>query len=159
MFILLQMHYIMTWFKSKNTLSNGKWGLTQTQGNKPKKLFLVQKLSYLSLRFNNNIVLQTLYQKHLGIFLDASLAFEEHLKVITIKVNKTKGLEIAKTFQRPVLMTLYKAFVRPLLGYGDVIYDEANNRAFHQKLESIQYNACLALSGAIRLEDRQKKKL
>ena len=33
-------------------------------------------------------------------------------------------------------MTIYKAFVRPHLDHGDVIYDEAYNGAFHQKLES-----------------------
>ena len=51
---------------------------------------------------------------------------------------------------RPALMTIYKAFVRPHLDYGDVIYDEAYNKSFHQKLESIQYNTCLALLGTIR---------
>ena len=43
-------------------------------------------------RFNNSIVSQSLYQKHLGIFLDSRLTFQEHLKVITTKVNKTIGL-------------------------------------------------------------------
>ena len=47
-------------------------------------------------------------------------------------------------------MTIYKAFVRPCLDYGDVIYDEAYNERFHQKPESVQYNACLALTEAIR---------
>ena len=34
--------------------------------------------------------------------------------------------------------------------------DEAYNNTFHQKLESIQYNACLALLGAIRGSSREK---
>ena len=69
------------------------------------------------------------------------------MKVITTKVNKTIGLlrKLPKTQPR-----LNQAFVRPHLDYGDIIYDEAYNETFHQKLESIQYNACLALSGAIR---------
>ena len=41
------------------------------------------------------------------------------------------------------------------LDYDDMIYDEAWNETFHQKLESIQYNACLALSGAIRGSSRE----
>ena len=49
-----------------------------------------KKVPHLSLRFNNNILSQTLYKKHLGIFFDVRLTFEEHLKVITAKVNKTK---------------------------------------------------------------------
>ena len=50
---------------------------------------------------------------------------------------------------------MYKAFVRPRLDYRDIIYDEDYNETFHQKLESIQYNACLALSGAIRGSSRE----
>ena len=50
---------------------------------------------------------------------------------------------------------MYKAFVRPHLGYGDIIYDEAYNEIFHQKPEYIQDNACLALSGAIRGSSRE----
>ena len=53
-------------------------------------------------------------------------------------------------------MTMYKTFVRPHLDYGDIIYDQSYNETFHQKLEFIQYNACLALSGAIRGSSREK---
>ena len=42
------------------------------------------------------------------------------------------------------------------MDYGDIIYDEAYNATFHQKLESIQYNACLAITGAIRGTSREK---
>ena len=38
------------------------------------------------------MVLQTSYQKQRGIFLDAKLTFEEHLKVIATKINKFIGL-------------------------------------------------------------------
>ena len=51
---------------------------------------------------------------------------------------------------------MYKAFERPHLDYGNIICDEAYNKTFHQKLESFQYNACLALSGAIRGSSREK---
>ena len=61
-----------------------------------------------------------------------------------------------KTLSKPVLMTMYKTLVRPYLDYGDIIYDQAYNETFHQKLESIQYNACLVLSGAIRGSSREK---
>ena len=35
-------------------------------------------------------------------------------------------------------------------------YDEACNKKFHEKLEPIQYSACLALLGAIRGLSREK---
>ena len=53
-------------------------------------------------------------------------------------------------------MTIYKAFVRPHLDYDDIIYDETYNETIHQKIESIQYNACLVLSGAITGLPREK---
>ena len=52
-------------------------------------------------------------------------------------------MEIAKALPRPASMTMCKAFVRPHLDYGDIIYDEAYNKIFHQKLESIQYHLLL----------------
>ena len=74
-------------------------------------------------------------------------------------MNKTIGLlrKLQKTLARRVLITMYKAFVRPNLDYRDIIYDETYNETFHQKLESIQYNAWLVLSGAIRGSSREKR--
>ena len=118
-----------------------------------------KKICHPSLRFNNSIVSQSPYQKHLGKFLDALLTFEEHLKAITTKINRTIGLlrKLRKTLPRPVIMTMHKASVRPHLDYGDTIYDEAYNEKFHQKLEPIQCNTCLDLSGGIRGSSREKR--
>ena len=57
---------------------------------------------------------------------------------------------------RQVLVFIYKSFIRPHLDYGDVLYDQAFNNSFHAKMESIQYNACLAITGAIRGTSREK---
>ena len=67
------------------------------------------------------------------------------------KINKTIGLirKLQNLLPRTALITLYKAFVRPHLGYGDIIYDQAHNASFHQKLEPLQCNACLTITGAI----------
>ena len=94
-----------------------------------------KKILHPLLHFNNSIVLQTPYQKHLGIFLNAWLIFEEHLKVITTKVDKTIALlqKLQKALPKSVLMTMNKAFVRLHLDYG-VIYEEAYNETFHQNL-------------------------
>ena len=58
------------------------------------------------------------------------------------------------------MVTMYKAFVRLYLDYGDIIYSQAYNKLFHQKLQRIQYNACLAITGAIMaLRKRNFKQL
>ena len=36
------------------------------------------------------------------------------------------------------------------MDYGDIIYGQAYHVSFHRKLESIQYDAALAITGAIR---------
>ena len=55
-----------------------------------------------------------------------------------------------------LLITIYKAFVRPHLDYGDILYDQAYNASFHQKLEKIQYNVCIAITGAVRGTSKEK---
>ena len=74
------------------------------------------------------------------------------------KINKTIGLirKLQNLLPRTALITLYKAFVRPHLDYGDIIYDQVHNASFHQKLESLQYNVCLAITGAIRGSSQEK---
>ena len=64
--------------------------------------------------------------------------------------------KLSNLLPRQVLVTIYKAFIRPHLDYGDVLYDQAFNNSFHAKMESIQYNACLAITGAIRGTSREK---
>ena len=85
------------------------------------------------------------------MILDSNLSYEHHIKYILSKVNKTIGL--LRKFQlilpRHSLITIYKTFIRPHLDYGDVIYDCAFNESF-QRLESIQYDAAIAITGTIR---------
>ena len=118
----------------------------------------IQKTCHPSIYFNNKSVKQVPSQKHLGLILDNKLNFQEHLKNILNKVNKTIGLlrKLQNILPREPLLTIYKSFVRPHLDYGDVIYDQHYNNSFHQKLESIQYNAALAITGAIRGSSREK---
>ena len=36
------------------------------------------------------------------------------------------------------------------MDYGDILYDQVFNSSFRDRLKSVQYNACLAITGAIR---------
>ena len=101
---------------------------------------------------------QTNSQKHLGVTLDLKLTFEEHLLNVFKTVNRTIGLirKLQNVLPRITLVTIYKAFVRSHLDYGDIFYNQAFNNFFHDRLESIQYNACLTIMGAIRGTSREK---
>ena len=48
------------------------------------------------------------------------------------------------------LLTIYKSFVQPHLHYGDILYDQPISKSLCQKIETIQYNAALAITGAIK---------
>ena len=42
------------------------------------------------------------------------------------------------------------------MDYGDVIYVQAYTASFHQKIESVQYNSALAITGAIKGISKEK---
>ena len=83
--------------------------------------------------------------------------FNEHINHILSKVNKSIGL--LRKFQsvrpRSSLLTIYNTFIRSHLGYADVVYDQYY-KSFHEKLESIQCNAALAVTGAVRGSSTKK---
>ena len=81
------------------------------------------------------------------MFLVTKLDFQGHVKN---NVNKTTSLlrKLHNTLPRLPLLTICKSIIRPHLDYGDIIYDQAYNVSFHQKLESIQYNSALAITDA-----------
>ena len=54
------------------------------------------------------------------------------------------------------LLTIYKSFIRPLLDYVHVIYDQPSKASISKKIESVQYNAALAITGAIKGSSREK---
>ena len=51
---------------------------------------------------------------------------------------------------------MYKAFLRPNIDYCDFIYDQPQNESFCNNLEKLQYNAALAINGAIKGSSKLK---
>ena len=114
--------------------------------------------SHPSLYFNNTPIQRKSVQKHLGLFLDEKLSFLEHIdekiKKLTVGVNLMRKLNLL--LPRSSLLTVYKCFVRPHLDYEDVIYDQPNLPSLTNKIDSVQYNAALAITGAIRGTSKEK---
>ena len=71
-----------------------------------------------------------------------------------------KGIDVIQKLNKTLpchsLITAYKSFVRPHLDYADIIYNQPNNEDFTQKIERIQYNATLAITGAIKGTSQSK---
>ena len=57
---------------------------------------------------------------------------------------------------RSSLLTVYKCFIRPHLDYGDLIYDQPNLPSLTNKIKSVQYNAALPITSAIRGTSKEK---
>ena len=108
-------------------------------------------LSNSEIKFSSN-------QKHLGLTLDSKLSFNEHINDKIHQANKSVGLlrKLQSILPRNSLLTIYKSFIRPLLDYADVIYDQPSNASFSKNIESVQYNAALAITEAIKGSSREK---
>lgn len=58
---------------------------------------------------------------------------------------------------RSPLKLIYKSFIRPLVDYDDIIYDQSNSASFSDKIKSIQKKtAVLAISEAIKGSLKEK---
>ena len=86
------------------------------------------------------------------MYFDEKLNFLQHIKEKTSKANRGIGVirKLRHIYPRHSLITIYKSFVRTHLDYCDIIYDQPNNESFCNKIERVQYNAALPITGAIR---------
>ena len=102
--------------------------------------------------FNNSEIKLSSNQKHLGLTIDGKLSFSEHINDKINQANKGVGLlrKLQTILPSNSLLTIFKSFISPLLDYADVIYDQPSNASFSKKIESVQYNAALATTGAIK---------
>ena len=73
---------------------------------------------------------------------------ERKIKVFNKLIGTIKHLSVHLPGKS--LLTIYKSFVRPHLDYGGIIYDNPVNESLINKLEKIQYQACLAITGDIQ---------
>ena len=107
--------------------------------------------------FNNSQIMNSDSHVHLGLILDPKLNFDHHISEKIKKANKGIGIinNIRKFLSRDALLTIFKAYVRPGLDYADIIYDYSGNATLSSKLESVQYNACLAITGCFRGTSRE----
>ena len=92
------------------------------------------------------------------MILDCKLDFNLHIDDKISKANKGIGMikKLQSELDRKTLINVYKSFIRPHLDYGDIIYDKPNVESFINKLETVQYNAGLAITGAIRGTSKER---
>ena len=118
----------------------------------------LRKVFHPNLSFNDQPVEKSVAHKHLGITLDEKIFFTNCINDKTNKTLKGVGLlrKLSTLLPRQSLLTIYKSFIRPQLDYGDVIYDQLLNESRSNRIESVQYKAALAITGAIQGSSRKK---
>ena len=131
------------------------------QNKQAQKLYFSKKAGnkkLLDLNFNKSNVASSPSVKQLGMLLDSRLNLNEHVQSKTNKCYKIIGLikKLSIHLPREALLRIYKSFVRPNLDYGDIIFDKPNNESFKSRIESIQYKACVAITGAIQGTSRER---
>ena len=90
--------------------------------------------------------------KHLGLYFSHDCTWHQHINHITIKawarINIMRKLKLK--LDRKPLETIYTAFIRPPIEYGDIIWDNCSQ---YQKdeLDKIQNEAARITTGATRL--------
>ena len=108
----------------------------------------VKNASSSSSSLNNIQVERASYQKQFGIVLDEKRIFKQHIDSAISKINK--GMSVFKKLRHSLpqksLITTYKAYLRPLIDFGNIIYDQPQKESFCEELESIQYKAASAIS-------------
>ena len=153
--------------------------LFKPDSNKPAQEVLSSRKNKVqihpTINLNNIQVERTSYQKHLRILLNEKLNSKQDQKHLRILLNEklnskqdidsvipkiSKGISIIKKLRhslpRKLLFKIYKAFLGPLIDYGDIIYDQPQNEFFCEKLESVQYKAATAITGVMQATSRNK---
>jgi len=85
----------------------------------------------------------------LGITFNAKMTWDDHIRnkctVASKRITVLKRLH--NRVPRETKLTIYKSFIRPVLEYGNVLFDNCN-AALSEMLENVQREAALAITGA-----------
>ena len=94
-------------------------------------------ITHSPLFLNNSKIKLGSNQKHPG--LNSKLSFNECINDETHQANQ--GVSLLRKLQTILpfasLLTMYKSFIRPLLDYADVIYDQTSNASFSKNIEPV----------------------
>ena len=102
-----------------------------------------------NLALNNTILQSVDSHKHLGLILTSQLDFGAHIDYIVSKCSSWIGLiwKIQRKYPRHCLENIYTAYIRPIIEYGHIIYNNISTQ-HSRRLENLQRKAAIACTGA-----------
>ncbi len=104
-----------------------------------------------NINLGDNALQQVTSHKHLGMTFTNNLSWTEHIENTVSKCNRIIGMfkPFKYKWPRSALEICYKSFIRSILEYGDIIYDNCN-QSDKDNLESVQLEAARLVTGAKR---------
>ena len=130
-----------------------KWLVTMNPSKCRSVVFSLKRVKPLhpSLYLNSTCIEEVDKHIQLGLILQSNMSWRCHIQYIFQKASKRLNiLKLLKyKLKRSTLVCLYKCLIRPLMEYGDVIWDNCTEGEA-SLLESIQYECAHAVTGAIK---------
>ena len=133
-----------------NTWAN-KW-LVSFNPQKTKSMVVTLKKNLVcpNLYFNNHLLQDTTSHKHLGIEINSTLTWNQHIDTLASSANKKLNVfnQLSKLLDRKTLHIMYTSFIRPCLEYGNIVWCNCTTNE-SESLEAIQRRAARIITGGI----------
>ena len=106
------------------------------------------------LSMNQNLINNVNSHKHLGLTFSQDCSWHDHLELVKTKAWLRINIMRRLKFQldRKSLQTIYISFIRPLLEYADVVWDNCTQQEAN---ELVQNEAARIVTGATKLASIQ----
>ncbi len=105
--------------------------------------------TFFQIKLNNEVIRLSSHHKHLGLWLTDNMTWKKHIKEVSSKARQRLGCLRRHIFRmsRKSLEICYLTFIRPVLEYGNVLYDAATEEDLNV-LDEIEKEAMRVITGA-----------
>ena len=114
-------------------------------------------VNHPDLILNGEIISESENHTHLGVTINNKPSWSVHINMTIAKANRRLSVirRCRDQIPRPCRVILYKTIIRPVLNYGDIIYDSCL-KSKTEALEKFQRKAALVCSGAFKIISHEK---
>ena len=105
-----------------------------------------------SLQMIDTDIITVQHHKHLGIHLSCDLKWSHHIDYILSKAYYRLNImrKLKFSLERNSLETIYLSFIRPVLEYSDILFDNCTAQE-GRELEKVQHEAARIVTGTTKL--------
>ena len=110
-----------------------------------------KKIQEKPLYLNDQKLKSTDSHCHLGVVLSSNLTWHSHIVNAVSRANKRVDImcRLAHFIDRRTLTVMFNSFIRPVLEYGDILYNNCNVIEA-ELIELVQKRAARIITGAIK---------